>query len=1271
LWYSAGQAIFLVLFVFDRRELRPDQKQQFVLECLLTQDRRKHPRFKSGHPARLILSDALAEDCRIDNFSRGGFCLAIDGEALQRIRREGGLDARRSVDAVVLLQAETDAQEHRIPVRVVFASDQGVGAVFMHPDQQVLSYLSRASLTNRQHAAATGDTPSTRVLQQIQVQLEQILSNRYAGFIHILTETFLELEDQASQQEQPDLRHGRRAIETGVAALKQRFLEQVAGNWQQLRYAETAADLAMADDKSLELVDQDEFDEWAAVVATSRRLESRLSQTLFRLSQAIAHMLKSPVSNDNNPLSPYSLLWAFKKSLDPLGLSVAARHTAYAVFAEQILATLDPLYHRVYQLLEQNGFAVDEIAVPRVRAAPVAQTEQAPEPQTRPRPRSLIESLSAFIGRPREGGRREGARHVSSNAAVAHALEEMVQADQRNLADRVEQALGGHAGAEGGVELSAEGRQIIDATEQLLRMAQQDPRHNSTMRRILRQIQLPLAKAAIRDPGVLNDPGHASRQLLDNLDQLALLTPSTEESALARGGEEKLQAILLSLEQAGGKADLDQVTQQVSTLLQERRERFNSNLEQVLAASAQERQSVDASCRIRTFLKQELGGSISLLVDQLLHLGWAGLLVQTALAGEEKQKHLQSYQDVLRLLNQALQPDTRHAYLKADKWDKVSLVLNTGFDSYPVYRHQSHALIAQFGECLAQGSENYHPHNERRVDVDEAYLDQLLPASVEPGRLADPASRIDPQWRSQLAEMRIGDWAAEQRSQGHARMLNLALHDEPDNRYLFVDCNGVKALDCTGHEMVLRLQSGQLSLLEDAGLPMVERAVERALRLSFEQLREQSDRDSVTGLMNRRAFRRELERLLKNSLRTHNRHALICIDVDKFSLVNELCGSDGGDQFLANIAGICRSFLDGSHVISRTGDNEFSILLEQIKLEEGFRFAESLRKAIQNYHFQWSGEQVTVTVSIGLAEVNSDSGGAEVLIHAAHSACEEAKHEGRNRCLCYQQEGAVYEEKKRLVQSVPLIEKALEHDQLELFAQLIQPVFAGDGLLDHHEVLLRRMDEHNQPASPEQFIEAAERYERMQAVDRWVVQRFFNWANNELSAETAGYLGGFSINLSGQSMGDESFIPFLKEQIQHSVIAPEKLAFEITETAMVSQLGQVTALMREIRALGCRFFLDDFGTGYASYSYLKEFPVDVVKIDGIFVKDIHQDEVSCAMVKSITEVAHHMGKLVVAEFVHTEAILNVLRRLEVDYAQGFCIGRPGPLKLLSRYKPPV
>lgn len=1228
----------------------------------MTQDRRKFRRIKTSHPAQLILSDSTTTDCLINNYSRGGFSLAIEEGALNAIQRDVPLDA------VVLLKPGKEREDYRIPVRIVFASDSSIGAAFMELDQRVLGYLSRLALNDRSPSGDSRQTPALRALYEVQSLLDQSLISRFDGFARILDETFLELEEHASQQAQPELRHGRLAIEAAPGELRERFLLQVNENWRQLQYAEVNTDLSRPDSQHLELVNRDEFDEWAAVVATSRRLESRFSQTLYALSQAIAYILKSPVSNDNNPLSPYCLLWAFKKSLDPLQLSVESRRIAYRVFAEQILATLDPLYHQLYQLLEQRGYGVTEQKPSPLEPVSSRQdeAEQAGRPQ-RPRPRSLIERLSSYVGRKKEppapGTMAQG---IASSTAVTHALDDMVQGDQRNLADRVEQALGGHTGAEGDVELSGQSRQIIDATEQLLRMAQQDPRHNSTMRRILRQVQLPLARAAIENPAVLNDSSHPAHKLLDDLDQLALLTPSTDDSAVSHSINARLEAVLGSLEGAGGKADLEAISQQVTELLTERRSAFDANLEQVLAATAEADETASISREIRTFLQQELTGSISVLVDQLLRLGWAGLLVQTAVEGEKKAKHLQSYKSVLILLNQALQPGSRNAYLKPEKWQKVQQVLTAGFDAYPLYREQSGSLITQLADCLERGSESYRRYNERRIEMDEGYFDQLLPATLERDIAGAPLPEVDAQAVHQLEQIQVGDWVAEQRLQGHVRMLNLALHDAGQRRYLFVDSQGVKALDFRTEKLLQAISAGQISLVEEAGLPMVERAVERALRQSFERLRDESDQDPVTGLINRRAFRRKLDHLLKNSRNTRTHHTLICLDVDKFTLVNELCGTDGGDRFLANLAGIFQSFLRDGSVLSRTGDNEYSILLPQCRLDEGFRTAESLRKAVQNYHFQWAGEQISVTVSIGLTEIADQGELAEGLISAAQSACEEAKREGRNRSRCYQVEGEVYAQKKRLVQSVPLIEKALENDRLELFAQLIQPVFIGDGLSDHHEVLLRRLDDQDQLASPEQFIEAAERYERMQAVDRWVVQRFFSWANSELTVDKVAALGGFSINLSGHSMADDSFIPFLKEQIQHSVVPPGKLAFEITETAMVSQMDQVSALMREIRALGCRFFLDDFGTGYASYSYLKEFPVDVVKIDGIFVKDIHQDEVSYAMVKSITEVAHHMGKLVVAEFVHTEAVLNALRRLEVDYAQGFYIGRPGPLKLLAR-----
>ncbi|MDF1529847.1 MAG: DUF1631 family protein, partial [Sedimenticola sp.] len=678
---------------------------------------------------------------------------------------------------------------------------------------------------------------------------------------------------------------------------------------------------------------------------------------------------------------------------------------------------------------------------------------------------------------------------------------------------------------------------------------------------------------------------------------------------------------------------------------------------------AEQRRST-ASQQVRAFLEQELKGSISTLVDQLLRLGWVGLLVQSVRQGKDEEKYLKRYQQVLVLLNQAFQPDVKQASLTPEKWKKVSKVLHSGFDAYPIFKNKGLLLIERIGKSLEKGSATFAECNQNRVDISKGYFDQLLPVKTVSRPAEIDALNIEPQYIRQLNKLQNEDWITERQPNGRARMLSLAWCDEDKTRYVFVDGSGVKALDYKWEELLKRIQSNQISIIEDHGLPMVERAVERALKEGFGRLRDESDQDSVTGLKNRRAFHRDLNHLLNSSSDTGHRHQLICMDVDKFTLINDVCGMEGGDHFLARLAGICSSLISHPGAVSRTGDNEFSILLEQCSLERGYAIAESLRIAIENFRFEWGEHQISVTVSIGITELYSGSGHADEVNHAAHSACAEAKHEGRNRCCCYQQEGEVYAQKKRLAQSVPLIEKALEQNRLELHGQLIRPIFQDEGLSTHHEILLRRLDDEDIPSTPYEFILAAEQYERMRAVDRWVVQRFFTWARTTLKDKSIADLGAFSINLSGQSMSDETLIPFLRELIVNSPIPPEMLAFEITETAMVSQLDQARRLMEQIKALGCQFYLDDFGSGYASYSYLKEFPVDVVKIDGIFVKDVDTDLASRAMVKSITEVAHHMNKQVIAEYVESEAILNVLGELEVDYAQGYCIGYPTALNKL-------
>jgi EAL domain-containing protein (putative c-di-GMP-specific phosphodiesterase class I) len=306
-----------------------------------------------------------------------------------------------------------------------------------------------------------------------------------------------------------------------------------------------------------------------------------------------------------------------------------------------------------------------------------------------------------------------------------------------------------------------------------------------------------------------------------------------------------------------------------------------------------------------------------------------------------------------------------------------------------------------------------------------------------------------------------------------------------------------------------------------------------------------------------------------------------------------------------------------------------------------------------------------VTVSVGLVRIDRNTTNPGDLLNDAFSACRAAKEAGKNCSRLHQPSSLEYSQRKRMIRSVPVIEQAMEKNLIELFAQPITPLLTEeDG--EHHEILLRVQDEDGDLKSPVEFIKAAEQFDLMRSIDRRVVNAFFRWLEkHKYKAKT---MGGFTLNLSGQSLLDDRFAEFLKEQISYSPVSPQYIGFEVTETALVKSTSQANSFIQGIREMGCYFYLDDFGSGYASYSHLKDMPVDVIKIDGVFVSDMLEQKSSYTMVKSVTEIAHFMGKKVIAEFVENEEILHALRKLKVDFAQGYAVGHPVPLDKILRDK---
>ena len=413
--------------------------------------------------------------------------------------------------------------------------------------------------------------------------------------------------------------------------------------------------------------------------------------------------------------------------------------------------------------------------------------------------------------------------------------------------------------------------------------------------------------------------------------------------------------------------------------------------------------------------------------------------------------------------------------------------------------------------------------------------------------------------------------------------------------------------------------------------------------------------DILTGLVNRREFENRLERALKSAKARETSYALLYLDLDQFKIVNDSCGHQAGDALLGQLGALLKSKIRWRDTLARLGGDEFGVLLESCSLEEAMQTAEGLRMAIGDYKFQWDERTFRLGASIGVVPITADNEDVAAMLSAADSACGAAKEAGRNRIHSFQENDIDLMRRRREMQWAARINNALEENRFELFRQTIQPLQTEEEGA-HYEILLRMRDENGGIISPGLFIEAAERYSITPNIDRWVIRSAFRWLVSE--ADERERLALCSINLSGQSLGDEKFLPFVIDQFQMSGLDATKICFEITETAAIASYSQANRFINALKELGCKFALDDFGTGLSSFGYLKHFPVDFLKIDGSFVKEILHDPIDREMVRSINEIGHLTGKQTIAEFAENEEIITMLRGMGVDYAQGYGVSEP-------------
>jgi diguanylate cyclase (GGDEF)-like protein/PAS domain S-box-containing protein len=569
-----------------------------------------------------------------------------------------------------------------------------------------------------------------------------------------------------------------------------------------------------------------------------------------------------------------------------------------------------------------------------------------------------------------------------------------------------------------------------------------------------------------------------------------------------------------------------------------------------------------------------------------------------------------------------------------------------------------------------------------RKQAEEALIEAKELNEITLQSIGDAVMTTDPdgviRYLNPVAEKLTG-WRAEE-AQGQPAQTVFRIFREKDREPvpdLVARCLKENQVIGLGDHTILISRSGREYSIQDSAAPIrspdgkplgvvvVFSDVTETRRLA-EQMAYQASHDSLTGLVNRQEFERRLERTLETTQTDTVEHTLCYLDLDQFKVINDTCGHVAGDELLRQLAPVLNDKVRKRDTLARLGGDEFGVLMEHCHLEKGLRVANVLRDAVESFRFAWDGKSFRIGVSIGITPITEATESVASVLSQADSACYAAKDQGRNRIHVYTVEDTELVRRSGEMEWVRQINQTLEENRFRLFYQPIAAIEPGHDGKGHYEILLRMVNEEGTLVLPGEFFPAAERYHLASKIDQWVIATTFEWLRHHPDLLDDLFL--CSINQSGHSLGDAAFLEYVNKEFEKNGIPGSKICFEITETAAIANFASASRLITDLKKRGCQFALDDFGSGLCSFAYLRALPVDFLKIDGAFVKNIVDDHVDSAMVKSINVMAHVLGKQTIAEFVENQAILDKVREIGVDYAQGHGISDPRPLIDLTGVK---
>lgn len=794
-------------------------------------------------------------------------------------------------------------------------------------------------------------------------------------------------------------------------------------------------------------------------------------------------------------------------------------------------------------------------------------------------------------------------------------------------------------------------QQLLDSLAHLFDRVMGEYSPASELEALMKRFEAPFFKLALKDPDFLASDRHPARQVLNVLDHFAIAADDSGkffDPKLPKVLEALVDNVLAKADQEPGV--YEKAVQTLEKMLQPLQKVRKQRIHRLQETSEGKHRILQSRIRVLNELESRLGGrQVPRLLLRLLDTGWRHYLSLLELRQGMQDEAWEAGIGVVDRLMVWFAPDYQPEEDYPLEVAEVMRLLNQGMATVCIEPNKLECMLRELDGALLG-----------RIKDPGLVVEHLL---LEPGRVLrgyeDEGGELpkDSKLREQLV---LGSWWNIVIEGSKPTPVQLIWLSQPPGSCAFANRSATKKHEFSVAELARMKEAGRAELASDKELPLLERSESSLIDAVYQHLSHQSSHDPVTNLINRKALLQQLGLMAAMPECEGQLHALAIIEFDQLKVISHQHGEEAREALLRQMAAEVQQRLRPDDMLAAIGGDSFAAYLPICEAVEGRRILSEILSWLKSFRFQRDGDSFSVGANVGLVEFCPGSIVEEEVLRRAGAACMRAGSMGRNQIQLYTVEDAGVKGQEALMEWAGRIDKILDRDGLYLRCQLVSPIDPASGFEPYYEILLGVRDPDGANVGPQPFIQAVERWNRVHDIDRWVVDNTFRWIR--ANRDTFDAIGGFSVNLSAQSLNNEELLAFLHRELSRADIPVEKIMFEITETGTINSYAAAQDFIQQIRRYGCRFCIDDFGSGYASYGHLKNLHTDTLKIDGIFIKDMLSSPADLAMVRSMNEIGHSLGMKVVAEFVATPEILEAVREIGVDYAQGYALHEPMPIE---------